>query len=87
MRQIREGAATGSMPITPNLLFSKQRFATRPWTILLEQFNRERSEWRALLDCCDLSREFRIQRTYTAQTLTKRMVEHEKRHLDQLPSS
>lgn len=86
IRQIRNGAVTGSVRINPDPLFRKLAFDRKPWGELLERFVQERAEWRELLQQIDLNQEIKTpRRIYTAQSLTKRMVEHEIRHLAQLP--
>lgn len=87
MRQIRDRAEKATIPINPDPLFRNLRFAVTPWQELLERFLGERDEWRRLLGEVDVARETRTtKRVYSAQTLTKRLVDHEKRHLDDLTS-
>jgi uncharacterized damage-inducible protein DinB len=88
MRQLRDGAASGSVPIHPDPLFRKLGFGTTPWDELVERFVSDRAEWRSILERVDLNRPITTpRRTYSAQSLTKRMVEHEMRHLDDLTSN
>jgi hypothetical protein len=85
MRQIQHGATKGSIPIRPDPLYRKAGFATKPWKTLLSQFKTDRAEWRAILLSIDPTRELETpNRTLSAQSLTKRMVDHEHSHLNQL---
>jgi len=85
MRQIKDGASQGAIPINPDPLFRKLGFSQLDWQVLLDRFVSERSEWRALLSQVDLEWQIMTpRRVHSAQTLTKRMVDHEKRHLDQI---
>jgi hypothetical protein len=85
MQQLRAGEPRGSVPINPDPLFTKLGFSTAAWETLLGRFLSERGEWRSILQQVDLDLEIRtVRRVHTARTLTKRLVEHEKRHLDNL---
>lgn len=83
IRALQKGETKGSLPINPNPLFTKLGFEKAPWEDLVERFVADRAEWRQLLEQVDLSLELKTsRRVWSAQTLTKRMVEHEKRHLE-----
>jgi hypothetical protein len=83
---IREGALEVTIPINPDPLYRKSGFNALPWASLLERFIADREEWRETLDRIDVRAEVRTpRRTYSAQTLTGRMVEHERRHLAECP--
>ena len=85
MVQLLDGKSTGFISINPNPLFTKLRFATTPWEELVERFVSERAVWRQILGEIDVTREIRTpKRIWTAPLLTRRLVEHEKRHLDDL---
>lgn len=82
------GHDRGDLPINPDPLYAKHSFKSLSWQIILSQFLVERAEWRELLDKVDLIREIHtLKRAYTLQTFTKRMIEHEQRHLDDLAST
>lgn len=85
LRLIQDGATKGSIPINPDPYYAKAGFATKPWNELLNQFKSQRAEWQAILQTIDPCRAIQTpKRIITAQALTKRMVDHEKCHLDQL---
>ncbi len=82
MRAIRNGKTKGSVPINPNPLFTKLGLQTMPWEELAARFDSDRTEWRQMLEQVDLNHEILIsKRIWTAQTLTQRMVLHERNHL------
>ena len=82
MRALRDGAKKRSIPMNPNPLFTKLGFASLAWEVLVERFVTDRLEWRNILEHVDISQELQTsRRVWTAQTLTKRMVEHENGHL------
>jgi hypothetical protein len=85
LRQLREGNTHGSIPINPDPLFRKLGYSTKPWQELLEQFQKGRAEWRTILNEIDPAKEIQTpKRILSAKSLTRRMVEHEKRHIDQI---
>ncbi len=82
IRAIRDGKAKCSVPINPNPLFTKLGFQKAAWETLVERFVADRAEWRQILEQVDLNHELLVsKRTWTAQTLTQRMVQHENNHL------
>lgn len=85
LKMMEEGLAKGSVAIRPDPLYTKLGFNTEDWAVILKRFKKERSEWRRVLEQIDLMHELKTPtRVLTAQTLTKRLVDHEKRHLDDL---
>jgi hypothetical protein len=85
MRGLRDGASRGSVPVNPDPLYRKLGFGMAAWGDLLDQFVRDRGEWRGILEQIEPEREIpTARRVYSAQSLTRRMVEHEKRHIEQL---
>jgi hypothetical protein len=85
MRQLQDGAVRGSIPIRPDPLYTKLGFAVAPWESLLARFVADREDWRGVLSKVDVTRELKTSTAmHSAQTLTKRLVTHEKRHLDDL---
>lgn len=85
MRHLRNGDARAVIPINPDPLFRKMHFNVAPWQELLGRFESDRAEWRQILAEIDPTRQTQsMKRTWSAQTLTKRMVDHEHRHLDDL---
>ncbi len=85
MRALREGSAKAVVPIRPDPLFTKLGFGALPWDALVTRFNADRNEWHEILGQIDVTSQTQLPtRTHSAQSLTKRMVEHEKRHLDDL---
>ena len=88
MRALRNGKTKGSIPINPNPLFTKLGFQEAAWETLVERFVADRAEWRQILEQVDLNLEIQTpRRVWTAQTLTTRMVEHEKNHLNAHPEA
>ena len=82
MRAIRDGKTKGTVPNNPNPLFTKLGLQTMRWEALVEKFVTDRSEWRQMLEQIDLNHELLTsKRIWTAQTLTQRMVLHERNHL------
>ena len=85
LRAIRDEQVQVVIAIHPNPLFRKMKFGSSSWAELLKRFQDERAEWHAILQSADLNREVRTQtKSYTAKSLSRRLVEHEKRHLDDL---
>jgi hypothetical protein len=85
MRQLLEGAEKGSVPIRPDPLFTKLGLAAWAWEQLLERYRQDRAEWGSILHEVDPAREIQgASRVLTTRTLTKRLVDHERSHLDQL---
>lgn len=85
MRHLRNGDPRARIPINPDPLFRKRGFSTTPWGDLLSRFEVDRTEWRQILSEVVPTSETRtVKRLWSAQTLTKRLVDHEKRHLDDL---
>jgi len=85
MVMLEQGLAKGSVAIRPDPLYTKLGFAREDWAVILRRFKKERAEWRRILNRIDVSQEITTPvRTHSAQTLTKRLVAHEKRHLDDL---
>ena len=85
MRAIRDGKSKASLPLRPNPLYTKLGFGTAEWKHLRKRFIAERAEWRSLLQEVKVAKELLTERrTWTAQLLTKRLVDHEKHHLDTL---
>jgi len=85
MLQIQAGATHGTIVTNPDPLYTKLGFKARPWSLLIGQFVSERAQWREILSRIDPTLEIQTsRRVHSAQTLTRRMVEHEKRHLDAL---
>lgn len=85
MRFIRDGQTKGRVAIRPNPLYTKLGFKTAEWIAMRDRFIAERAEWRSLLAEVDLNAELQTEtRIWNAKTLTRRLVEHEKGHLDGL---
>ena len=85
MQQLSEGKPTGSIPINPDPLFRKLGYETEAWEPIFDRFIADRSLWRDLIEQVDVTATIQTtKRLYSAQTLTKRMVDHEKTHLDAL---
>ncbi len=85
MVQLHAGETTGSISINPDPLFTKLQLATTPWEELVNRLVSERMEWRKILEDIDVEQEIKTtKRIWTAQLLTRRLVKHEKRHLDDL---
>ena len=85
LKQIQSGDSNGSIPIHPYTLFDDQNFSTTPWEDLIDLFSKGREDWISILNSVDLQQEIRTsKRTWTPQTLTKRLVEHERTHLRQI---
>lgn len=85
MRQLRDGAERGSIPINPDPLFLKLGFASLSWEDLLEQFRAQRREWTEIVDSVAKDREIQTaRRIWNVRTLTRRLVLHERKHLDDL---
>ena len=83
IRALQNGETNGSIPINPNPLFTKLGYERAPWETLVERFVADRAEWRRILEQVDLNHELLTsKRIWSAQTLTKRMVEHERNHLN-----
>lgn len=83
MMQIRAGETNGSISINPDPLFTKLGLAVWKWEELVERFVSDRVEWRSVVNETDVTRTLQTsRRIWTAQLLTKRLVDHEKRHLD-----
>ena len=88
MRALRDGKTKGSISINPNPLFTQLGFEKASWETLVERFVADRAEWRRILEQVDLTQELQTpRRIWSAQTLTKRMVEHEKNHLAAHPEA
>ena len=88
MSALRSGESKGSIPINPDPLFRKLGYETLSWNSLVERFVADRAEWRELLQEIDLSLEIQTpRRVWSPQTLIKRMVEHEKNHLNAHPEA
>jgi uncharacterized damage-inducible protein DinB len=88
MQHLRDGKEQASVSIHPNALFAKLGFSIAPWNALLKQFKSERKQWQSILSEIDIHREIHTpRRSWTAQTLTWRLVEHERRHIDQVPAT
>ena len=85
LRMIRDGQKKGKVEIRPDPLYTKLGFKSKDWSEILKQFKKERAEWRKLLREINLDQELTTPyRVLSARTLTKRLVDHEKRHLDDL---
>jgi len=85
MRALRDGEPRVSIPVNPDPLYTVLGYATQEWDAILERFQFDRSEWRRILESTDGLREIRTtRRIWSTQTLTKRLVDHETRHLDTL---
>ena len=85
MRGLRDGQSRAVVPINPDPLYRKLGFSSLAWRVHLDRFNSDRDEWGLILKQVDVSQEIQTRkRTYSAQTLTKRMVEHERRHLEDI---
>ena len=85
LKMLDQGLVKGSVAIRPDPLYTKFCFGREDWDVILKQFKKERAEWRRILKRIDVTAEITTPvRTHTAQTLTKRLVSHEKRHLDDL---
>ena len=87
LKQIQRGDPKGSLSNhDPLTLFENQRFSTASWDELISLYEKGREEWIAILNDIDLRQEIQTaKRTWTPQTLTKRLVEHERNHLLQIP--
>ena len=87
LQAIFNGDPKGRSRMHPNMHFRKEQFAVKPWAELLDMFLATREEWRRLLDEVDLDREIQTRtRIHNARTLTQKLVDHESRHLADLPS-
>ena len=85
LRMIRDGEKKGAVAIRPDPLYTRLGFHDANWDEILKRFKKERKEWRLVLNEVDQNKELQTPtRILTAQTLTKRMVDHERRHLDDL---
>jgi hypothetical protein len=85
LKQIQSGDSNGSIPIHPYTLFDNQNFRTASWEELLSLFSMGRQDWISILNNVDLQQEIQTtKRTWTPQTLTKRLAEHEMTHLQQI---
>ena len=84
-RQIQSGDPKGSIPIHPYTLFENQGFGTASWHELISRYAKGREDWIALVIIVDPRQEIKTaKRTWTLQTLTKRLVEHEINHLREI---
>lgn len=85
LKMMEEGLIKGSVAIRPDSLYTKLDFKNEDWAIISKRFKKERAEWRRILKHVDVTHELKTPtRILTAQSLTKRLVDHEKRHLDDL---
>ncbi len=85
LKQIQSGDPKGSIPIHPYTLFENQGFGTASWHELISRYAKGREDWIALVIIVDPRQEIKTaKRTWTLQTLTKRLVEHEINHLREI---
>ena len=85
LNRIENGEAKGRLRWSPHQLFRNENYCLKAWDELMSEFNDGRSRWRSLLQQIDLDHEIEIaKRMWTAKSLTKRLVVHEKGHLDDL---